>query len=676
MAKAERKKRGKQSLPAYSVPMSDYVLTERQRKTMPLVSFFMRYLGVLVGIAAVIVIAVEGIPTYVTNGVHIDPSNIFVSDNAHLLSDETKEAIHAQNEDYRQLTKKPQLMVITVNKIPDDQSIETYTIDVASRLGVGDRDHDSGVVFLINKGTRQTRLEVGYGMEDQIPDAATEQVVDESVKDDFRSGHFDQGVRLVTKRLDKLIWTNSDDIDDDDMDENDDAQQDAVGFVALYIGMLILVFFMEVYSKEGREWVYWLQLDALIQHYIQDIQKINPKLPLAAIIDNGAEIIDAKLILREKLIASARTASGDIDKLKVPDYYDLTFAFGQINPEQFCDDKFRTDRRFKQSSMYLQHWCQWTVGKLWPERVFNQITGRAMAQAPVGTLPVKNKRAMEPWLLNPLQVLLYQLVCFFTVTWWWFILFWLVNRYFDLGSLLHFWQPGVLADHLSMIDAFFNNIGFLIVKKPLLFMAIAEMVVPISGFGSWLKEIRQFVLNHLRLNTLIRQFCQDLRSVLPELGDDHRLTAVLDSSAENTPAEVAKIKWQKMILTKQYQRRSKDNLLVKLRKHRIASKKQGDPAYEFRQSRQPRPDYMDMAFAYGATTNAEFLSADGSDEYYRLTSMYRNHEADWYYATIKASFSKAANSDSGTGFFGGGGSGGGDSFGGGSFGGGGGTSSY
>lgn len=135
MAKAERKKRGKQSLPAYSVPMSDYVLTERQRKTMPLVSFFMRYLGVLVGIAAVIVIVVEGIPTYVTNGVHIDPSNIFVSDNAHLLSDETKEAIHAQNEDYRQLTKKPQLMIITVNKIPDDQSIETYTIDVASRLG-------------------------------------------------------------------------------------------------------------------------------------------------------------------------------------------------------------------------------------------------------------------------------------------------------------------------------------------------------------------------------------------------------------------------------------------------------------------------------------------------------------------------------------------------------------
>ncbi|WP_179393853.1 hypothetical protein [Lacticaseibacillus absianus] len=42
-----------------------------------------------------------------TSTVQVDPNNIFVSDNAHLLSAETKTAIHKMNTRYKQLAHHP-----------------------------------------------------------------------------------------------------------------------------------------------------------------------------------------------------------------------------------------------------------------------------------------------------------------------------------------------------------------------------------------------------------------------------------------------------------------------------------------------------------------------------------------------------------------------------------------
>jgi uncharacterized protein len=64
---------------------------------------------------------------------------------------------------------------------------------------------DDGVILLVAKNDRKMRLEVGYGLEGVLPDAAARRIIDETVAPLFRQGDFNGGINAGVDRAIRVI---------------------------------------------------------------------------------------------------------------------------------------------------------------------------------------------------------------------------------------------------------------------------------------------------------------------------------------------------------------------------------------------------------------------------------------------------------------------------------------
>ncbi|MEI7036234.1 TPM domain-containing protein [Fulvimonas yonginensis] len=100
--------------------------------------------------------------------------------------------------------KGAQLVVLMVGST-DGQDIESYSLAVAERNKVGRKGTDDGVLLLVAKDDRRVRIEVGYGLEGAIPDAATARIIREYIAPRFREGDYYGGLRDAVGALTQLI---------------------------------------------------------------------------------------------------------------------------------------------------------------------------------------------------------------------------------------------------------------------------------------------------------------------------------------------------------------------------------------------------------------------------------------------------------------------------------------
>jgi uncharacterized protein len=101
-------------------------------------------------------------------------------------------------------TKGAQLVVLMVGSTAG-QDIESYSLAVAEANKVGRKGTDDGVLLLIAKDDRRVRIEVGYGLEGAIPDAATARIVREYIAPKFRSNDYFGGISDAVGALTLLI---------------------------------------------------------------------------------------------------------------------------------------------------------------------------------------------------------------------------------------------------------------------------------------------------------------------------------------------------------------------------------------------------------------------------------------------------------------------------------------
>jgi uncharacterized protein len=100
--------------------------------------------------------------------------------------------------------KGAQLVVLMVGST-GDQDIEGYSLAVAEANRIGRKDTDDGVLLLIAKHDRSVRIEVGYGLEGAIPDAATARIIREYIAPKFRGNDYFGGISDAVGALTQLI---------------------------------------------------------------------------------------------------------------------------------------------------------------------------------------------------------------------------------------------------------------------------------------------------------------------------------------------------------------------------------------------------------------------------------------------------------------------------------------
>lgn len=122
----------------------------------------------------------------------MDRDTIFVSDNAKVLTEKTKKKIDLMNQKFVQFNEGQQLMVVTIQKLPRGQSVESFTNAVLNQLGIGQAEQNNGLLYVMAIDNHKTRIEVGYGLEETVTDAKAGSILDdEKTVADFKDNAYD-----------------------------------------------------------------------------------------------------------------------------------------------------------------------------------------------------------------------------------------------------------------------------------------------------------------------------------------------------------------------------------------------------------------------------------------------------------------------------------------------------
>jgi len=100
--------------------------------------------------------------------------------------------------------KGAQLVVLMVGSTQPEE-IEEYSLAVAEANKIGRKGSDDGVLLLVAKNDRHVRIEVGYGLEGAIPDAANARIIREYIAPKFRGNDYFGGISDAVGALTQLI---------------------------------------------------------------------------------------------------------------------------------------------------------------------------------------------------------------------------------------------------------------------------------------------------------------------------------------------------------------------------------------------------------------------------------------------------------------------------------------
>lgn len=124
----------------------------------------------------------------------------WVTDLAEILTDSTEAQL---NQTIEQLEAKngTEMAVVTVPETAPAASPKEFTTELFNYWGIGKKEQDNGVLFLISVGDRRVEIETGYGVEGILPDAKVGRIIDTKITPRFKQGDFDGGTLAGTKAL-------------------------------------------------------------------------------------------------------------------------------------------------------------------------------------------------------------------------------------------------------------------------------------------------------------------------------------------------------------------------------------------------------------------------------------------------------------------------------------------
>ena len=116
----------------------------------------------------------------------------YVTDRAGVLGGRA-ESLNSKLEDFEKETSD-QIIVWVDRKIPENFTLEEFTVAAARKWQVGQAGRNNGAVLFVFTEDRKMRIEVGYGLEGSLPDALAHRIQEEEILPRFRSGDYPGGI--------------------------------------------------------------------------------------------------------------------------------------------------------------------------------------------------------------------------------------------------------------------------------------------------------------------------------------------------------------------------------------------------------------------------------------------------------------------------------------------------
>jgi uncharacterized protein len=116
----------------------------------------------------------------------------WVTDAAGLLSPGTASALNQKLRAYEQQTGHQ--VIVYIQQSLGSAALEDYTSRAFAQWKVGRKGLDDGLVLFMFVEERKVRIEVGYGLEEKVPDARAFRIIDEVIVPSMRAGQPDVAV--------------------------------------------------------------------------------------------------------------------------------------------------------------------------------------------------------------------------------------------------------------------------------------------------------------------------------------------------------------------------------------------------------------------------------------------------------------------------------------------------
>ncbi len=126
-----------------------------------------------------------------------------VSDWAGIMSEESKADINSTLQAFEDNTG----IQIAVAVFPslEGESLEDFSIHLAEKWKIGQKGKDNGVILLAFITERKMRIEVGYGLEDVLPDADASSIIRNVIAPRFKTGDYAGGIKEGVNSIIKVI---------------------------------------------------------------------------------------------------------------------------------------------------------------------------------------------------------------------------------------------------------------------------------------------------------------------------------------------------------------------------------------------------------------------------------------------------------------------------------------
>ncbi len=129
-----------------------------------------------------------------------------VVDDAGVLSASTQSELTGMLAEHERATGE-QVVVVTLDSL-QGHTIEDFGYQLGRHWGIGQKGKNNGVLLIIAPKERKVRIEVGYGLEGTLTDAASRTIIDNYILPSFKRGDFNAGVIAGTTSILKVLGGN------------------------------------------------------------------------------------------------------------------------------------------------------------------------------------------------------------------------------------------------------------------------------------------------------------------------------------------------------------------------------------------------------------------------------------------------------------------------------------
>lgn len=181
----------------------------------------------------------------------VPTSDMLVTDNADMLTEEEEAKIEdALYQIYEQTDIE---YAIYLAPSLDGKTIEEASLEIGRKLGIGDKEGNTGLLIYVALEDREFRMEVGYGLEGVIPDSQAKKIID-CMTSYFKNENYADGLlAAITKTVEILNDSDEYTISQDEnyVVETNSDDKIAMVVMVIIIGFVLIVCLATAFIDNG-----------------------------------------------------------------------------------------------------------------------------------------------------------------------------------------------------------------------------------------------------------------------------------------------------------------------------------------------------------------------------------------------------------------------------------------